>query len=140
MKMTLKIGELASRTRCPVETIRFYEKEGILPPPPRSSGNYRLYGEKHVECLLFVRRCRSLDMTLEEIRRLLLFRDAPQEDCTAVSAFLDEHIGQISTRITELEHLKDQLEALRQLCSGARTAEQCGILQELGSSGFTIEG
>jgi DNA-binding transcriptional MerR regulator len=81
MKPEIKIGELARRTTCRVETIRFYEKEGILPPPPRSTGNYRLYGKQHVDLLLFIRRCRSLDMTLDEVRRLLLIRDTPQ-GCT----------------------------------------------------------
>ncbi len=59
MNAKLKIGELAGQTACRVETIRFYEKEGMLPAPPRSAGNYRLYGKHHVERLLFIRRCRS---------------------------------------------------------------------------------
>ncbi len=139
MKENMKIGELARQVRCSVETIRFYEKEGILPPPPRTVGNYRQYAKRHVERLLFVRRCRSFDMTLDEIRRLLQVRDTPQDDCTAVSAFLDKHIEQVSTRISELEQLKAQLGSLRQRCNGARTAEQCGILQELGSSAVTTD-
>ncbi|APG29021.1 Cd(II)/Pb(II)-responsive transcriptional regulator [Syntrophotalea acetylenivorans] len=135
----MKIGELARRTACRVETIRFYEKKGMLPPPPRSTGNYRLYGKMHVERLLFIRRCRSLDMTLDEIRRLLQIRDTPQDDCSAVSAFLDGHIRQIGVRIAELQQLRNQLDSLRQLCSGAQTVAQCGILQELDSSGFASD-
>ena len=69
--MTIKIGELARRTECQVETIRYYEKEGLLPEPTRSRGNYRLYGEAQVERLQFIRHCRSLDMTLGEVRALL---------------------------------------------------------------------
>lgn len=133
MNAKLKIGELAGQTACRVETIRFYEKEGMLPAPPRSAGNYRLYGKQHVERLLFIRRCRSLDMTLDEIRRLLQIRDTPRDDCSAVNTFLDEHIGHIDVRIAELEQLRAQLDSLRQRCSGAGTAEQCGILKELGS-------
>ena len=139
MKPEMKIGELARRTACRVETIRFYEKKGMLPPPPRSTGNYRLYGKMHVERLLFIRRCRSLDMTLDEIRRLLQIRDTPQDDCSAVSAFLDGHIRQIGVRIAELQQLRNQLDSLRQLCSGAQTVAQCGILQELDSPGFASD-
>lgn len=135
MENNIKIGELAKRTTCQVETIRFYEKEGMLPQPPRSSGNYRLYSNTHVERLLFIRRCRSLDMTLDEIRQLLQIRDTPQNDCSAVCAFLDEHIGHIGVRIAEIEHLRDKLGSLRLRCSGAKAAEDCGILLELGSPG-----
>ncbi len=139
MKPKMKIGELARRTACRVETIRFYEKEGILPPPPRSSGNYRLYGKPHIERLLFIRRCRSLDMTLDEIKQLLQIRDTPRDDCSVVSALLDDHIRQIGVRIADLEDLRSQLDSLSLRCSGARTAEQCGILQELGSEEFRTD-
>ena len=139
MKRTLQIGELAIRTACRVETIRFYEKKGMLPSPPRSSGNYRLYGAAHVERLLFIRHCRSLDMTLDEIRRLLQVRDTPRDDCSEVSVLLDEHLRQIDVRIAELQQLRDQLGSLSLRCSGARTAEQCGILQELGSTEFNTD-
>ena len=64
----MKIGELATLTGCPVETIRYYEREGLLPAPSRSAGNYRQYDTAHVERLSFIRHCRSLDMTQEEIR------------------------------------------------------------------------
>ncbi|MCF6267281.1 MAG: Cd(II)/Pb(II)-responsive transcriptional regulator [Desulfuromusa sp.] len=128
----MKIGELAKLTGCSVETIRFYEKGGILSLPLRGAeNNYRLYDQKHVEQLLFVRRCRSLDISLDEIKRLLQLRNAPQEDCTEVSDLLDTHIHQLNEHLSELERLKQQLEALRLRCSGAHTAEQCGILREL---------
>jgi Cd(II)/Pb(II)-responsive transcriptional regulator len=130
----MKIGELARRTTCRVETIRFYEKEGLLPPPPRSSGNYRLYDKLHVERLLFIRSCRSLDISLDEIRLLLQLRATPRDDCSAVNALLDEHIRQVDVRIAELRQLRDQLHSLSLHCSGTRTAEQCGILQELDST------
>ena len=71
----MKIGELATATQTPVDTIRYYEREGLLPAAPRSSGNYRLYRTEHVERLGFIRHCRSLDMTLREIRVLLRFKD-----------------------------------------------------------------
>lgn len=127
----MKIGELAHTAQTQVETIRYYEREGLLPQAPRSEGNYRIYGPEHVERLAFVRHCRSLDMALDEIRVLLRFKDEPQADCEKVNALLDEHIGHVATRIRELRHLEKQLKALREQCGGVRGAEHCGILNQL---------
>jgi Cd(II)/Pb(II)-responsive transcriptional regulator len=101
----LTIGALAQRMQCQTETIRFYEREGLLPPPARSGGNYRLYGEPHLERLGFVRRCRSLDMTLDEIRLLLQLRDKPAQNCREVNAVLDEHIQHVAARIAQLRRM-----------------------------------
>lgn len=128
---TLKIGELAARTDCPVETIRYYEREALLPEPVRSQGNYRLYDDMHVERLQFIRHCRSLDMTLAEIRSLLQFRDAPAENCAEVNALLDKHIGHVIQRIRALKKLQGQLQILRAQCDTAQSIEDCGILQGL---------
>jgi len=128
---TLKIGELASRADCPVETIRYYEKEGLLPAPTRSDANYRLYGERHVERLQFIRHCRSLDMTLDEVRELLRLRDAPEENCQEVNALLDKHIGHVARRIEQLRGLQQQLQVLRAQCGNERSTADCGILQGL---------
>lgn len=128
---TLKIGELATLTDCKVETIRYYEREGLMPMPPRSGGNYRRYNEEHVERLTFIRHCRSLDMTLDEIRMLLGFHDRPEEICGDVNVLLDRHIAQVDARITHLLTLKKQLWGLRQLCGDGRAARDCGILKEL---------
>lgn len=130
----MKIGELALSTQTQVETIRYYEREGLLPQAPRSEGNYRIYGPEHVERLAFVRHCRSLDMTLDEIRKLLSFKDAPQADCGEVNALIDEHIGHVAMRIGELKRLERQLKALREHCSRAADAANCGILNELTQS------
>jgi len=134
MSNTLKIGELAKRTGCLVETIRYYEREGLLLEPTRSEGNYRLYKDIHLERLQFIRHCRSLDMTLEEIRDLLRFRDAPDENCSQVNAFLDEHIERVANRIKELKLLQKNLRGLRNLCQQTRATKDCRILQSLGSS------
>lgn len=132
---TLRIGELARMTGCLVETIRFYEREGLLPQPARSDGNYRLYGALHVERLAFIRQCRALDMTLDEIRTLLRLRDAPHETCEGVNALLDEHIGHVATRIAQLKRLQGQLKQLRDMCPAAgQAARDCGILQGISSS------
>jgi Cd(II)/Pb(II)-responsive transcriptional regulator len=133
MNNTLKIGELAKQTGCLVETIRYYEREGLLLEPARSQGNYRLYTNVHVERLQFIRHCRSLDMTLEEIRNLLKFRDAPDENCSQVDALFDEHIEHVSNRIRELRVLQKDLRRLRSLCERAQAAKDCRILQSLAS-------
>jgi Cd(II)/Pb(II)-responsive transcriptional regulator len=131
MRHAINIGELARRTQCQVETIRYYEREGLLPTPARSQGNYRQYDATHVERLSFIRHCRSLDMTLDEIRALLDFRDAPTRDCAAVSALLDEHVHHVADRITQLRRLERQLKHLRGLCASPGEAERCGILNEM---------
>lgn len=129
--MEMKIGELARRTRCEVVTIRYYEKEGLLPEPARSGGNFRLYGDVHVERLQFIRYCRSLDMSLIEIQTLLNFRDNPNQDCSEINALLDVHIKEVKARVEALLKLESHLVLLRKRCSGARHVETCGILQEL---------
>lgn len=130
----LKIGELARLTGSPIETIRYYEREKLLPAPMRSEGNYRLYGAAHVERLQFIRHCRSLDMTLNEIRVLLSFRDAPDESCDAVNTLLDKHIEHVANRIRELQELQTQLTTLRSRCQTAQSAKDCEILQSLASA------
>jgi Cd(II)/Pb(II)-responsive transcriptional regulator len=130
----LKIGELARLTGSQVETIRYYEREGLLPAPSRSEGNYRLYGDAHVDRLQFIRHCRSLDMTLDEIRTLLKFRDAPEQNCGEVNRLLDKHISHVGDRIAELTALQAQLNELRSLCHQVQAAKNCGILQSLSST------
>jgi Cd(II)/Pb(II)-responsive transcriptional regulator len=127
----MKIGELALAAQTQVETIRYYEREGLLPQAARSEGNYRIYGAEQAERLAFIRHCRSLDMTLDEIRALLRFKDQPQADCGAVDALLDEHIGHVAARIRDLRKLEKQLKLLRAQCCGAQDAAHCGILGEL---------
>ncbi len=127
----MKIGELAAATGTPVETIRFYERDGLLPAPERSEGNFRVYDETHLSRLTFVRHCRALDMNLDEIRVLLKFRDGADGDCGEVNALLDEHIGHVQERIRELRNLDKDLRALRDLCKVAQEPSQCGILNGL---------
>lgn len=129
--MPIRIGELAKRTDSTVETIRYYEKEGLLPQPSRSEGNYRLYGQAHIERLQFIRHCRTLDMALDEVRTLLEYRDKPDEDCGDVNALLDEHIRTVAIRVEELMQLKQHLLALRQKCSSTAPVAACGILRAL---------
>ena len=134
MAAGMKIGDLAQATLCPVETVRYYEREGLLPAPARSSGNYRLYGQHHVERLRFIRNCRSLDMTHDEIRALLAFRDGPEKKCDEVNTLLDEHIGHVARRIRELRALERELKDLRSHCQTVRAVRDCGIMKSLGRS------
>ena len=131
----MKIGELAKKAGCQVETVRYYEREGLLPAPARSEGNYRLYGPEHLERLVFIRNCRTLDMTLEEIQRLLALRDLPHESCAGINSLVDEHIEHVQARIDSLLALRDQLSELRDRCNGTQEAEDCGILRQLNVSG-----
>lgn len=131
----MKIGELAQKAGCQVETVRYYEREGLLPAPARSEGNYRLYGAQHLERLVFIRNCRTLDMTLEEIQRLLALRDLPHESCAGINSLVDEHIEHVEARISSLMALREQLTELRDRCNGPQEAEDCGILRQLNVSG-----
>jgi Cd(II)/Pb(II)-responsive transcriptional regulator len=127
----VKIGALSAACGTPVETIRYYEREGLLPAPPRTDGNFRVYGEPHLERLLFIRHCRGLDMSLDEIRVLLQGKDDPSADCGEVNAVLDAHIHHVAQRIKELRSLQRQLKEIRQRCHAAQATPQCGILAGL---------
>ncbi|MFS0825409.1 Cd(II)/Pb(II)-responsive transcriptional regulator [Pseudomonas phoenicis] len=129
----MKIGELAKLTDCAVETIRYYERERLLPEPARSEGNYRQYTQAHAERLTFIRNCRTLDMTLDEIRSLLNLRDSPEGQCGSVNALIDEHIEHVQARIDGLQALQRQLVELRQRCS--EQGAECAILQRLEVNG-----
>lgn len=127
----MKIGELAHASSTPIETIRYYERVGLMPAPARTTGNFRAYQPSHLERLQFIRYCRGLDMSLDEVRVLLRYKDAPLDDCGDVNALLDEHIGHVSRRIRELRVLEKQLKELRRRCGSVRPAQQCGILSGL---------
>jgi Cd(II)/Pb(II)-responsive transcriptional regulator len=134
MNHAMKIGELAKLTGCSVQTIRYYEKEQLLPSTRRSEGNFRLYDEASAEQLLFIKLCRGLDLSLSEIRQLLALKRSPGAQCDEVNRMMEAHIHQVEARIRELTQLHEQLRALRSHCSNQRTVEQCGILQTLSSN------
>ena len=127
----MKIGELARLAQCSVETVRYYEKSGLLPPAARSDSNYRHYGDAHVARLRFIRNCRVLEMTLEEIRALMHVRLDSERDCSEVNAILDAHIAHVTERIDSLRSLQRQLVALRGMCRHVRPRKSCAILREL---------
>ena len=127
----MKIGELAQVGQCTVETVRYYEKEGLLPAPARTAGNFRQYGPIHAERLRFIRNCRALDMSHGEIRILLDLADQPSHGCSAINAVFDQHIAHVEERIRELMQLKEQLSGLRKRCMSEQAVNDCGILQGL---------
>src|SRR5664279_951597 len=125
----MKIGELAQVAQTTVETVRYYEKEGLLPETTRTAGNFRVYGPAHLERLRFIRNCRALDMSHKEIHTLLGLADQPAEGCGAINAVFDQHIAHVDERIRELRQLKEHLAMLRQRCQTEQAADACGILQ-----------
>ena len=127
----MKIGEVSALAGCDVATVRYYERVGLMPASERTGSNYRSYGSKHIERLQFIRRCRSLDMSLDEVRALLSFVDAPDENCGSVNAILDQHIAHVEARLLELARLSRELKQLRRECRRAQTAKTCGILDGL---------
>jgi Cd(II)/Pb(II)-responsive transcriptional regulator len=131
-EIPMKIGELAKAAGTTVETVRYYEKEGLLPAPERGVNNYRSYGPVHAERLRLIRNCRALDMTQDEIRAILSLADSHGADCGPINEIFEDHMRHVDERIAELTQLKSQLSALRQRCASARPhAEDCGILHGL---------
>ncbi|KPQ29243.1 MAG: Cd(II)/Pb(II)-responsive transcriptional regulator [Marinobacter excellens HL-55] len=124
----MKIGELSKTTGLPVETIRYYEKIGLMPEPGRNASGYRQYRHDHLDRLLFIKRCRNLDMTQDEIRELIRLADNPEADCSEVDALLARHLSHVRERLTELAGLEQTLERLQRACSQGRTVSECGIL------------
>jgi Cd(II)/Pb(II)-responsive transcriptional regulator len=129
--VSIRIGELAKLTGCQPETVRFYEQKGLLPPPSRSDANYRLYDASHIDRMHFIRRCRALDMSLDEVKALLGFQDQPDRPCSGVNDLVDRHIVEIERQVADLRTLQVELSELRMRCEFTRSAEQCEILKQL---------
>lgn len=127
----MKIGEVAKLSGVPAETVRYYEKIGLLPAPARDASGYRAYSRVHLERLRFIRRCRNLDMAQEEIRELIRLADNPDADCSGVDALLARHLEHVRERLRELASLEQTLMQLQAACSSGRTVSECGILSGL---------
>lgn len=128
----MRIGDLSKSTGVDVETIRFYEKSGLLPPPARSGNGYRDYAQDHLERLAFIRHCRALDMSLADVGLLLgsLGSRDPQE-LLRVDRLVDEQLAKVRARLASMRALEAQLVALQARCDLDHGAHGCGILQEL---------
>lgn len=130
----MKIGELAKQTGCDVETVRYYEKAGLLPEPSRSDAGYRLYQAEHLERLQFIRHCRSLQMGIPDLRVLLDFKAQPTIECQGVNDLLDHQIALLRVQMLKLQSLEQQLLRLRHQCEQPHLVKECGILQNLNDS------
>jgi Cd(II)/Pb(II)-responsive transcriptional regulator len=128
---SMKISELGRATGVDVETIRFYEKEGLLPPPAREANGYRSYGHEHLERLAFIRHCRALDIPLAEVQRLLDFVQGTPDGCGDIDALIDRQLERVRARLASLQALERQLDELRRRCDADHATHECGILQEL---------
>ena len=135
----LTIGELAARTGCTPEAIRYYEREGVVPLPARfGSGRYRRYGDADVERLAFLRRARELGFSLAEVRALLTFSDGdPGRSCGEVDALARAHLTQVEVKLAQLTGLRDALAGVIDQCHGGLALADCRILGALGGSAAT---
>jgi Cd(II)/Pb(II)-responsive transcriptional regulator len=125
------IGQLARLAGCEVETIRYYEREGLLSAPERTAAGYRSYRSEHLGELNFILHCRSLDISLAEVRTLAEFRADPQRDCAGINTLIDRHLDTVHQQLESLQLLEQQLLALRERCPASRDAGHCGILRSL---------
>ncbi len=125
----MRIGELALRAGCEVQTVRYYEREALLEQPARDDSGYRSYEERHLVRLQFIRHCRSLDIPLGEVRQLLDYALTPNRSCRDVDELVDKHVSRVRQQIASLQALERQLVALRGRCENRQPADSCAILE-----------
>ena len=126
----LTIGELGQLTGTKAETIRYYERIGLLVEPGRTAGNYRTYGPEHLNRLSFVRRSRDLGFSLEQIRALLDLSDDQDRPCEAVDAIAKQHLTEVERKIADLQALQRELNSMIDRCHRGTVAE-CRIIETL---------
>jgi len=124
-----RIGEAARLSGVSAANIRYYEKEGLLTPGGRGDNSYRHYGGADVHRLRFIRLCRAMDMSLDEVRTLLELDLSAKADCDAARETLDSHLEHVRTRLQELQALEQDLLALRERCDGS--GDHCRIIEAL---------
>ncbi len=129
----VSIGELSRRTGCNVETVRYYERVGVMPKPPRTEGGHRCYPVEQVKRLVFVRRGRELGFTLDQIRGLLKFVDTGNFGCSDVKALTDEHLAELRKKIADLRRMERVLKEMAAQCDGGQVPE-CPILDALSTA------
>ncbi len=128
---TLSIGAVARQAGVAVDTIRYYEREGLLPEPARRASGYRTYGEDAIRRLRFIRRAKELGFTLEEIRELLALSADRHLGVKGVKQRAQQRLAAIDARIAELQRVRAGLDQLIEACPGHGAPEQCPILQAL---------
>ena len=124
----MRIGQLAQLVGVETQTIRFYEQQGLLPPPDRQDNGYRVYTEKHGEGLAFIRRCRILGLSLAEIDATTELSGRPSSALYRRQRLADDHISHVRSQIPALQALEKQLVSLRASCNDDREVEACGVL------------
>lgn len=129
--MKYLIGELAKKSQVSVDSIRFYEKRGVLKAPKRADNNYRYYDDQALDQLIFIRHCRELGMSLKEIETLQQLLEHPEQQCTLVDQAIEIHLGHINEKIKQFERFKTKLQQLRQRCQSSTTIDDCKIVQTL---------
>lgn len=126
----MKIGELAKATDTQVETIRYYERIGLLSAPDRSAANYRIYDPSHRSRLSFIRHSRQLGFTIDDIRSLLDLADHPERDCAEADSITTRHLRQVEAKISHLTRLRDELVRISGRCRGGLSAD-CQVIEAL---------
>lgn len=124
-----RIGAAARASGVSAANIRYYEREGLLRDPARGDNDYRLYGGEDIHRLRFIRQCRAMDMSLDEVRTLLDLDLNNKADCATARSALDEHLGHVRQRLAELQALEQDLLALRNRCDGSD--DHCHIIEAL---------
>jgi len=127
----MQIGTLAERSSVGVETIRFYERQGLLPKPARTVSGYRSYPEDAVERVRFIRRAKELGFTLEEIGELLALKVSHGKSCESVRQRALDKVNDIDRKMRDLRKMRRALDALVQRCSGQEGIDDCTILDAL---------
>ena len=127
----LTIGKLANAAGVGVETIRFYEREGLLPKPPRKRSGYRQYPPDAVARVMFIRRAKDLGFTLKEITELLELRVDPDKSCADVRALAKAKIVDVEEKMADLARIRGALEKLAKACRGKGPTSECPILDAI---------
>lgn len=131
--MALKIGELAERGKVNLQTIRYYERESLLPEPPRLVSGYRDYQDSAVRRVRFIKRAQEIGFSLAEIRELLSLRIDTHRESAVVRSLAQAKIAEIEGKIRTLKAMKRALHRLTERCSGRGPASECPILESIDS-------
>ncbi|MDT0595436.1 Cd(II)/Pb(II)-responsive transcriptional regulator [Glaciecola petra] len=129
----MKIGALSAKTGLSIQAIRFYERKTLLSKPERTQSNYRSYSDEALQQLMFIKQCRALDMTIEEISLVLEARANPENSCQDINETIDKHIENIEHRVDELKVLQKKLVSIRSNCASDTKIKECGVLHKLDS-------
>lgn len=130
MRKPFTIGALAKATATNIETIRYYERIGLLPAPTRTAANYRTYGPSHLSRLSFVRRSRDLGFSIAAVRDLLRLDDRKRRDCASVGVIAHGHLAEIERKIRDLNALRRELRGLMTQCGNGRI-DDCRVIEAL---------